>query len=376
MKGVYWSVLLGMATAAAIEVDDDAALRAALNRASPGDEIVVSPGVYRGGILVRNRSGTKEHPIRLRGVVTEKMPVLKGGGSSAMQFSNCSYWIIENFVAEGFSGNGFNLDDGGSYETPSRGMILRNLHPFRTGPKGNHDGIKLSGLVDFRIERCRILGWGGSAIDMVGCRDGVVAHCELTGLEGFSQSSGIQMKGGTKRILVEHCRFAQAGSRAVNIGGSTGLQFFRPAVGKFEAEDIEVRDCLFLGSQAPIAFVGSRGGKVHHNLILNPSKWVLRILQEQPVPPFEQAQGGEFYRNVIVLPKDHRTTVNVGINTDPKSFSFRENAWFHQGGQHRPDLPTAEQNGRYGEDPNIHHERVGSEKLAEFGPRTPPPPTH
>ena len=85
-------------------------------------------------------------------------------------------------------------------------------------------------------------------------------------------------------MVVSRCKFENAGARAVNLGGSTGLEFFRPEVGKFQAEEIEVRDCVFQGSEAAVAFVGSRAGKVHHNLIVRPGKWVLRILQEQPVP--------------------------------------------------------------------------------------------
>ena len=41
----------------------------------------------------------------------------------------------------------------------------------------------------------------------------------------------------------------------VNIGGSTGRAYFRPRPEGFEAKDITVEDCTFVGSGA--AFVGS-----------------------------------------------------------------------------------------------------------------------
>lgn len=357
----------GIVRAGVVEVDDDASLRRALEAAEPGDEIVVKSAVYRGGIQVKGRSGTKEKPIVLRGEVGEKMPVFQGGGSTALQFSDCSYWVVENFVAEGFTGNGFNFDDGGSYETPARGLVLRNLHPFRIGPTGNHDGIKLSGLVDFRVENCQVIGWGGSAIDMVGCRDGVISGSRFVGAEGCSQNSGVQLKGGTKRVVVERCRFESVGGRAVNLGGSTGKPFFRPEVTKFEAEDIEVRDCEFIGGECAVAFVSSRGGSVHHNRIVRPDKWVMRILQEQPVPEFGSCGEGRFFRNVVLLPADHRVAVNVGPDTRPDTFEFHDNLWFHEGGRHRPALPVEEKDGRYGVDPR--DAKGGLRSLEGYGPR-------
>lgn len=352
-------VAVPLAFAAELRVDDDRGLRAAMEKAEAGDVIVVATGSYRGGIHVSGRSGTRENPIVLRGGNADQPPVFSGGGGTAFQFSNCSHWTIENLTVEGFPANGINLDDGGSYDTPSVGMVLRGLKILRTGPNGNHDGIKLSGLVDFRIENCRIEGWGGSAIDMVGCRDGVIEGCVLVGLDGFDQATGIQAKGGSARVKISRCHFQNAGGRGVNLGGSTGLDYFRPAVGKWEAEDIEVSDCLFEGGGAAVAFVSSRGGNVHHNRIVNPDKWVLRILQEQPVPQFGKCREGRFFRNIVIT-KGASPAVNIGPDTAPKTFEFKENAWFAADGRHRPDLPVEETGGVHGTPPD---------ELEGYGPR-------
>ncbi|BCX48969.1 chondroitinase B [Haloferula helveola] len=351
---------------AAIVVSDDASFRAALSGAKPGDEIVVKEGEYRGGIQVRDRSGTEDRPITLR---AQGRVMLRGGGSTAIQFSACSHWTIRGLQAEGFTGNGFNFDDAGRLDQPVVGLVLEELRVYETGPKGNHDGIKMSGITKFRVANCIIEGWGGSAIDMVGCRDGVVAACRLRGLEGFSSASGIQMKGGTRGIHVRSCRFDRAGQRAINLGGSTGKPYFRPEVTRFEAEGIEVSNCLFLGGETAVAFVTSSGGRVHHNLILRPEKWAFRILQEQPVAEFGRCEKGEVFRNVIVFPESNRTAVNVGPDTLPGTFTFRENAWFHEGGRHRPQLPVEEAGGLYGVDPELVETKIRSRELFGYGPR-------
>ena len=47
--------------------------------------------------------------------------------------------------------------------------------------------------------------------------------------------------------------YEDAGGRAVNIGGSTGLAYFRPAGANFEAREITVEDCEFLGGMCAVA---------------------------------------------------------------------------------------------------------------------------
>ena len=56
---------------------------------------------------------------------------------------------------------------------------------LETGPKGNHDALKMSGVDHFTVRKCHFEAWGGSGIDMVGCHHGVVEDCTFVGREGF-----------------------------------------------------------------------------------------------------------------------------------------------------------------------------------------------
>jgi hypothetical protein len=75
-------------------------------------------------------------------------------------------------TSKGSPANGFNIDDGGTFDSPAHHLILRGLTVEDNGPRGNLDGIKLSGVEDFLVEDCTVRRWGsgGSAVDMVGCR--------------------------------------------------------------------------------------------------------------------------------------------------------------------------------------------------------------
>ncbi len=349
--------------AEAIRVADDAALRAALRGAQPGQTILIAPGRYRPGVYVDRLEGRPDAPITISGENPSRPPVFEGG-TEAWHLSRCKHLVLRHLTIRGQSGNGINIDDGGQRTEPAGPMVLEDLHVSRIGPEGNRDGIKLSGLADFTIRRCTIEGWGGQAIDMVGCRRGVIEECIFRGLEGFSQATGPQTKGGTSEVVIRRCWMIDAGQRAVNIGGSTGMAFFRPPEAKYEAKQITVEGCTFVGSMAPIAFVGVDGAVVRYNTIVRPSRWVMRILQETTAEGFPPCRDGVFERNLIVYDgREVREAVNIGPNTAPESFRYRENLWFRTDRPEasRPKLPSDETGGLYGIDPRL-------PDVAEFGP--------
>jgi hypothetical protein len=227
------------------------------------------------------------------------------------------------------------------------------------GPRGNRDGIKLSGLADFRIDGCRVERWGssGSAIDMVGCTRGVVTGCTFKDAGG-DQANGVQTKGGSSEIVIQRCRFENAGGRAVNVGGSTGLAYFRPADAKHEAKDITVEDCEFLGGMSAISFVGVDGAIVCHNTIYRPRRWPIRILQENTDERFVPSRNGRFEKNVVVFRSDEvREVVNIGGKTAPETFTFADNHWHcldrPTDTQRLLKLPAKETGGIYGVDPRL-----------------------
>jgi hypothetical protein len=340
-------VLPSLAQAEEIRVADTIELRAALAHIAPDATVLLSPGVYEGGMYLSNVSGTGEAPIVIQGADPNAPPVFRGGGGQAFHLADCSHVVLRNIRVEGFAGNGINIDDGGSFETPSHHITLEDIAILETGPKGNHDALKMSGVDHFVVRNCRFEAWGGSAIDMVGCHHGLVEDCTFIGREGFSQDNAVQLKGGTADVLVQCCLFRNAGQRAINLGGSTGLQFFRPGVQGYEAKDITIAGNRFEGSLSPVAWVTADGGHVHHNTIVLPEKWVLRILQETEDPQFASCHGGIFEDNLVFYDSRVQVFVNVGPRTAAGTFVFRRNAWCDVEGMRRPSLPVSEQNGVY-----------------------------
>jgi len=347
--GVFFAAIIpstSVARATEIRVADSHELVLAAREAGPGTTILLEPGEYSGGLHLCDLAGTEEGPIVIEGVDPNDPPVFRSGGQ-ALHLADCCYVSLKHLRAEGFPANGINIDDGGSYETPAHDIVLEDVTILAVGPEGNHDALKMSGVDRFVVRRCRFEGWGGSGIDMVGCHDGVVEDCTFVGREGYSQSNGVQLKGGTANVLVHRCLFQGAGQRSINLGGSTGLQFFRPGVGDYEAKGITIAGNHFTGSSAAVAWVTADGGHVHHNTIVLPEKWILRILQETTGPQFRPSHGGVFEDNLIVYDSRVQVFVNVGPRTAPETFTFRRNVWLDADGSRRPSLPVAEQDGIY-----------------------------
>ncbi|HEU4419520.1 MAG TPA: right-handed parallel beta-helix repeat-containing protein, partial [Planctomycetota bacterium] len=241
---------------APVRVADTAGLRAALAEAKPGAVIALVASDYD-GFSAANVAGTARQPIVVRGHDAKAPPRFAGG----IHLSDVAFVTLEDLLVEKAPHNGINIDDGGTADTPSHYVVLRRVVVRDTGSGGNHDGIKVSGVDDLRIEACTVERWGrgGSAIDMVGCHRVLIDGCTLRDRDEGAAATGVQAKGGSRDVTVRRCRFEHAGERAVNIGGSTGLQYFRPKPEGFEAKDVTVEGCTFVGSMAPIAFVGCDG---------------------------------------------------------------------------------------------------------------------
>jgi len=357
-----------------VNVNDDASLRTALREARPGTRIRIAPGDYRPEIYVSNLQGTEAEPIVIEGADPARRPLFSGGGEG-WHLSDCAHVVLRNLAVRGQSSNGINIDDGGSFDTPSHHIVLEKLHVAEVGPRGNHDAIKLSGVTDFLVRECLMEGWGGQAPDMVGCHRGLIERCTFRGKEGFQQHTGPQTKGGSSRITIRRCVFLDAADRGVQLGGSTGLPYFRPRGVLYEAKDITVEGCLFVGCQAPVAYVGVDGAVVRYNTFYRPRKWILRILQETTAEGFVPCRDGRFEHNLVVFRReDVGVLVNIGPHTSPESFTFADNLWFCEDRPtaSRPDLPAPETGGVYGVDPKLtaperHEFRPGHPQAAGFG---------
>ena len=336
--------------------------------AKPGDTVLIHPGEYKGTFSIVNISGSTNAPIVIRGMHRDS--VIFKGGSESMHFSDCSYMVIENITVNGQTSNGMNCDDAGTYDTPTHHMVFRNLTFSGMGSSGNNDQLKLSGLDDFVIENCIFENGspGGSGADMVGCHKGIFRN----NIFRKSGSNCIQAKGGTRYIRIEQNSCIDGGQRALNLGGSTGLEFFRPLDATHEAADLMVTGNVFVRSVTPIAYVGSIRVLVTNNTVIDPERWVFRILQETVDPNrFEPCGNNIFQNNLVIFRSTISRHVNIGSNTAPQTFLLRNNLWYNVDNPSASKLQEAqltELNSLYGIDPELESYQNGDYRLKLTSP--------
>jgi hypothetical protein len=339
----------------------------AVNEAAPGTAIRIHAGTYSGGTYVSNLSGVPGAPIWIGGAPGEAKPLIQGGGEG-LHFTRVSFLVVHDLEVSAASSNGINCDDGGDYgnENATHHVVFRRLDIHDIGGTGNQDCLKLSGLNDYWVldssfARCGG-GLSGSGVDHVGCHRGLLAR------NVFNEHSGnaVQAKGGSEDIEIRWNRFTDAGQRSLNLGGSTGFDYFRPPLSEIspnaEARNIRVVANIFHGSVAPIAYVGCVGCVVANNTIVDPDNWILRILQETTTSggyEFEACKNGVFTNNIVYFDRSALSTyVNIGPNTASGSFTFANNLWYAHDNpaQSEPTLPAAETHGTYGLDPDLDDE--------------------
>jgi hypothetical protein len=310
----------------------------------------VHPGTYAGGISLSNVQGVPAAPIWIGGVPGSARPVISGGGT-AMQVSRARYFVLHDLEITGATLNGLNFDDAGQYADPdaARHIVFQNLNVHDIGSGGNNDGLKLSGIDDFYVLDCTFTRVSaGSGIDQVGCHSGLIARCRFESMG----SNAVQMKGGSRDVEVRWCTFVDAGQRGVNIGGSTGNAYFRPPLStsavNVEATNIRVLGNVFVRGTTPFAFVGATNSIAAHNTVIDPERWLFRILQERTSGngyTFAETQNCTVQNTIFYFARSTvGTEVNVGPNTQPGTYTFQNNLYYAHdaAGQSAPNLPAAE----------------------------------
>jgi len=338
--------LLAPAAPAAIhEVREPAELRQTLARLADGDQVKIHPGEFPPGNFV---SGIRN--LTIEAADPEAPPSFKGG-SQAFHFSRCPGLTLRHLHCSGQSANGINIDDGGPANGFVPGITLENLVISDVGPNGNFDGIKCSGLSDLTIRDCRISGWGGQAIDLVGCHRVLITGCKIEGKPGFSQHTGPQFKGGCDEVIIENCEIIEAGMRPIQAGGSTGLAYIRPPGATYEARNITIRNNRIVGGDCACTFTGVDGALFTGNTVILPKRWIFRILTETREPGFPPARNVVVSENTITYRREAlQSHINIGPDTEPESFRFSGNRWYAEDRPEasRPVLPVEETDGIYG----------------------------
>ena len=353
---VVMIAISGKASCDDILVTNDAQFSAALDTATSGDRILLAPGTY-GRFTRSGLSG-----ITIRSQDANNPAVFNAAGQNeAMHLSSVTNVTVEHLIFENYTANGINIDDSGNWPGgKSNGVVLRDIIVRNsTAVSGNRDGIKISGVDNFHLNRVQVINWGtgGSAVDPVGSHHGIIENSRF--VHSGTTASGVRPKGGSSDIEIRGNYFEMNGGRAIQFGGSTDPQFFRFPTGEsnYEADNITATGNIVAGAESAISWVNIDGGIARYNLIDDPDRWVMRILNENAGNQIVDTQNGVFADNVVQFDEGLSRVVNIGPEVLAGTFSFSGNHWYDSSdpGLTEADLnlPADETGGIYGIDPGL-----------------------
>jgi Right handed beta helix region len=296
----------------------------ALSGIDAGTRVNVEAGTYPSIGSFGGLTGTATDPIA---IVGSGGVIVDANGAMGLGLQDAAYVVIEGLTIQNAVPHGFNIDDAGTFDTPAHHVVIRNVTFRDIGSGGNNDCLKLSGLDDFFVlgssfSQCN----QGEAIDMVGCHRGFISGNHFFDIIG----NAVQTKGGSSDVTIHGNRFEDVAQRAVNAGGSTGLEYIRPQSATHEGARIQIVANTFRRTgSTPVAFVGCDACVFANNTIVDPTGYVVRILEEN----LERGPGadGFFGNNIVVFSSsllNGYSWVNIGAGTLPETFTFANNLWF------------------------------------------------
>jgi len=322
----------------------------------PGTKFLIPPGIITGKVWnISNVHGTAEAPVIISGINPHNRPIFTDV-NSAFTIHRCSYLVIKDIIIDGPSSNGIAISDGRfrryyTERSTSHHITIDNIE-VRAGNAGNFDPIKVTRTDFFTVRNCRFEGWGGegqgSAIDCVGCQYGLIENNYLAHAKG----NGVQLKGGSRSILVRNNKFFEATPNAasVKMGGTSGLDNSRPWLGykgqDYEGKDHEICGNIFHSNRMAFTFMRTDGGYVHHNTIAFVDH-IISILgptasdKRQDLLAF--SHDGVISNNLVIYSPDVETEDDFIFHTgdvDLTTYSVLNNAWYRIGsGPDDGDIP-------------------------------------
>ncbi len=300
-------------------------LRSALLTASPGDRIYVAPGTYTSRLYVDGAHGAPGNLIEVVALDPNNRPVFESGGYGVFTLINSSYILVDGIIARGAgadTGDGNNIDIAQSHH-----MILKNSRSGTIPVPGNSDGIKFASSSNTLMYNNTIENWGsgGSGADMMNNHNSLFMRNTFSfpSMPGDTAGNGIQSKGSNayENGFYKNV-FNDGGNRAQKFGGWGGA-----GPSAWEARDMTAMGNVFVNGQAAVSFESATNCDFAYNTVVNPEKWVMRILQGGG----KQTAYNSFRRNLVVYGpfQSYGGVQNISGGTRPETFTYEANYWYN-----------------------------------------------
>ncbi len=278
-----------------IRITAGSSLASAINRANPGDRILVPAGTYTGGGWIE-RSGTASAPITIVSADGPRRAVIQGGGES-LRVGNSAYLVFDGFEVRNSGDNAVHIDN-------SHHITLRNLYAHDAGREG--DVVKVNQSHHMTIERSEFARPGPRSggenpdqecLDFVDVDDSVIR-------DNFIHDGGSMLafvKGGSRNTVIERNVFSQqragASDPVVGLGGPTDIALLQGE--QFEIINVIFRNNVVMnGVVGAVAVYDAQGAYIANNLMLNNDRVIVEFRAGNG--PAARSENVQVVNNLVV----------------------------------------------------------------------------
>lgn len=293
-------------SAAEVNVGPSDYLRA-LQNLQPGDTLMLSSGVYAGGLPLRGITGTAEAPIVVRGPDDQTAVFIADNCCNTVQLTDVSHIEIRNLTLDGAGTSGpFGVDARGVCHD----ITIENLRIVNYDANQQIVGISTKGPAwNWVIRRNTIVGAGTGMYlgDSDGTKpfvNGVIEYNVVLDTLGYSlqikhqlpRPTDVGLPTGDSRTIIRHNVFSKQNNASVGeMARPNVLVGHLPLQGDGSRDRYEIYGNFFYQNPVEALFQGEGNIVLHDNLFVNAFGSAVHIQ-----PHHDKPRAVTVYRNTVV----------------------------------------------------------------------------
>jgi hypothetical protein len=194
-----WSILAGPARAETLVVRPGTDWDDIVDRAKPGDEILLEPGVHR-PVRLEGLAGEPGRPIVIRPRDERTLAEIRGG-TRGLELVRPAHVEVRNLFLRESSGEGLVVS--GDPGNPARGILIRNCLISQCGVASRTPAVRFSGVEGLTLTDSRVHGFEETALSIEHCREIRIERTQAVAEPTETGRTGVRIGPGSEGITLD-----------------------------------------------------------------------------------------------------------------------------------------------------------------------------
>jgi len=308
------------------------------SRLRPGDEVILLPGRHASASF-GDLHGTSNEPIVIRGFSAEH-PATIAALNFGIELVRPQFVILRDLKVESATKCGISISGRGEDRTLGEpwyaGVRIQRVAVSSTGDYEDGIAIQIDGIRQCMIEDLTCDGWGAVGLDIVASSDITIERALFSGAEGFEQTFGVRIRGGSHTVIVSRSQFRAITDAPVSIGGSSFRSEFperlmsqAEAQAVFEAAQVTLSQCLIEGGMCGVRVASSSRCAIQACTIVDQQYWSIRLDEDKDSEPLARTRGLQVAQSLFTsAAEDFETPFRIDGELADDALALEDNLWW------------------------------------------------